>query len=123
MRDDEVPAHHIGADHYGKTISDYLDKCEVTAVTVDLYVKTQSFSGKLRVWNLQLNSQPRTRLGLEYAGYPDPLDLLTEVESFAVKLEPGDMVFLNGAHIHAVEQTNDEERIIANFFMGFLNNS
>lgn len=202
-RGDEVPADRIGADHYGKATSLYLDECAAAApkvealfagtvnpvaalkdkigrilrrkgelafraaghdgrvaaevramrftghgeqfalephddraqlrhpdqagfeiqrvtypVAVNHYVRVPRTGGGLRVWNIRPDDECRKRLGLEFTGYPYPTDSLLGVESFVVHFRPGDCVFLSGAHVHAVEQTNGEERIILSFFMG-----
>jgi len=87
-------------------------------VAVNHYLRVPQNGGGLRVWNFRPDDEFRRLLGLGFTGYPYPVEMLQGVESFVVHFKPGDCVFLSGAHIHAVEQTNGEERIILSFFMG-----
>lgn len=59
--------------------------------------------GRLVVWNVIPDLAGRTRLGLELAGSPYPIEVTAGHESLWLEVRPGDIYVFNGGHVHGVE--------------------
>jgi len=73
--------------------------------------------GELRIWNLLPYESFRTSLGLGDTGYPYPLEQIEGIEQLSVKLEAGDLYFLNASFLHGVSSVHGGQRLTAGRFM------
>lgn len=94
-----------------------------TVIAHNLCVDATGFGGELTVWNIQPNDECRKHFGVLDTGYPYPPIFLRGVEKFEVKLNAGDMYFMNGCYIHGVKNVINGNRITAGRFMGFIGNN
>lgn len=74
--------------------------------------------GDLIIWNYEPDFELKVSLGVENSGYPYPLSLLREKEFVELKINAGDLYFINANLIHAVKEVAGSERISAGRFMG-----
>lgn len=72
---------------------------------------------ELMVWNIKPDLAMRQGLGVETTGYPYPLDVLAPYESVSVKLNAGDMYFLNASYVHGVSNSKGNSRISSGRFL------
>lgn len=72
---------------------------------------------ELVVWNLRPDLALRRTLGLEKTGYPYPLDLVNGHECLSVRLNPGDLYFLNASYVHGVRNSAANARITSGRFL------
>jgi hypothetical protein len=72
---------------------------------------------ELVVWNLKPSLEFRKELGVEKTGYPYPLNLLKAYKKISVKLNAGDLYFLNASYIHGVESSSENFRISSGRFI------
>lgn len=76
--------------------------------------------GRLVVWNVIPDLASRTRLGLELAGSPYPIEVTDGHESLWLDIRPGDIYVFNGSHVHGVEASApDAKRTTMAWNMGF----
>jgi len=76
--------------------------------------------GELVIWNYEPSTDLKRALGVEFSGYPYPMELLSDSESIVIEINPGDIYFINANLIHAVKEVKGNERISAGRFMGFV---
>ncbi|MBW7981941.1 L-isoleucine 3(1)-dioxygenase [Enterobacillus tribolii] len=76
--------------------------------------------GELRVWNFIPDGHCRAALGVTQTGYPYPPELLGDMESFSVRLNSGDVYFMNACHLHGVHSVSAGARLTAGRFIGKL---
>lgn len=97
------------------------DAMTVTAFNVCL--EAAQGGGELKMWNLDPDEPCRARFGVTDTGYPYPPHLLQGVESLSVRLNAGDIYFMNACHLHGVSSVSQGSRLTAGRFIGRLNNS
>ncbi|WP_340617314.1 L-isoleucine 3(1)-dioxygenase [Xenorhabdus entomophaga] len=90
----------------------------VTAYNVCLEAATGG--GELQIWNLSPDDECRKRLGVTDTGYPYPPEMLTNIERLSVKLNVGDIYFMNACYLHGVSSVNQGHRLTAGRFIGKL---
>lgn len=93
---------------------------DVKRVVASNLCVSNNIGGELMIWNYEPTMELKRSLGVEYSGYPYPLELLSESESITVDINPGDIYFINANLIHAVKELRGSERISAGRFMGFV---
>lgn len=90
-------------------------------VAVNAYHSTSERGGGLRVWNMSPDEATRRRLGILESGHPYPAAGLSGVPFIDIAIETGDVLFLNGSLIHAVEKSDGPTpRIVVNGFIGLV---
>lgn len=90
-------------------------------VAVNAYHSTSEQGGGLRVWNMSPDEATRRRLGILHSGHPYPAAGLSGVPFIDIAIETGDVFFLNGTLIHAVEKSDGATpRIVVNGFIGLV---
>ena len=85
---------------------------------VNVYIDIPKIGGWLGLSNCRFCSECRTKLGIEFTGYPYPKETLVGLESTLIKVRPGDIVLLDGRFPHWVENTFGQDRSLLNFFFG-----
>ncbi|MCM3924225.1 hypothetical protein ND748_21460 [Frankia sp. AiPs1] len=76
----------------------------VVAVNICL---ENDLAGRLVYWNIQPDTESKSRLGLTVTGSPYPLAALDGHEAKLLDVNAGDIYVFNGAHVHAVEPNAD----------------
>ncbi|RMU00216.1 hypothetical protein ALP35_04515, partial [Pseudomonas savastanoi pv. glycinea] len=76
-----------------------------------------------KVWNLEPDESLRNDLGVSDTGYPYPLEMLESVSCISVKLNPGDVYFLNANNLHGVTSMVNGQRLTAGRFLGATSGS
>ncbi|CDH04808.1 2OG-Fe(II)-dependent halogenase WelO5 family protein [Xenorhabdus bovienii] len=89
-------------------------------VSFNACVEAAKGGGMLKVWNYKPNENTRRRLGVEGKGYPYPLELLENIEALEVKLNQGDVYFLNASYLHGVTSVSEGKRFSAGRFIGHI---
>ncbi|MBC3214349.1 hypothetical protein KGP17_17250 [Serratia sp. JSRIV001] len=92
-------------------------------MAMNFYADMPSEGGQLKVWNIAPDNDSRIKLGLEYSGFPYPVELLHEHAHLTIDLEAGDLVLLNGNLVHAVlggSGISARQRLLITCFMGQL---
>jgi L-isoleucine 31-dioxygenase len=80
---------------------------------------SNSKGGELLIWDADPDLETKIKLGVENSGYPYPLELLEDTDCISIKINPGDLYFINANLIHAVKEIQGNERITLGRFMGF----
>ena len=78
--------------------------------------------GELIVWNVKPDAELRREFGVEKTGYPYPIEFVDQFEKISVKLNTGDMYFLNASYIHGVTSSAHYERITSGRFLSKVDN-
>lgn len=94
-----------------------------TVLAYNACVDASGEGGNLSVWDLEPDGECRIAFGVEETGYPYPPDRLIGVRRFSVRLEPGDVYFLNASFLHGVENVRGGRRITAGRFIGLTDSS
>ncbi|MCP9270284.1 hypothetical protein M5U04_19955 [Xenorhabdus sp. XENO-1] len=101
-----------------------MDNFEIgSAETVTAYnvcLEAAKGGGELKIWNLSPDDKCRERLGVTDTGYPYPPEMLTNIEHLSVKMNVGDIYFMNACHLHGVSSVNQGHRLTAGRFIGKL---
>lgn len=79
--------------------------------------------GELTIWNIQPDNLCREKLGVVNTGYPYQLELINHIEKISVRLNPGDIYFMNGGYLHGVNSIIQGSRITGGRFIGKLPNN
>lgn len=79
---------------------------------------SNSGGGDLLIWNLDPSLELKMKLGVEDTGYPYPLGILKSIKCCRIRINPGDIYFINANLIHAVEEINSSSRITLGRFVG-----
>lgn len=74
------------------------------------------------VWNIKPDEILREELNVESTGYPYPLDYVDTFDKISVKLNEGDLYFLNASHVHGVKNSSHYKRITSGRFISKINN-
>jgi len=77
--------------------------------------------GELIIWNCINDDLEREKLGIAKTGYPYPVEYLYPFEKLVVKIEKGDLYFVNSSLVHAVNQQTNGNRITLSFLLGKIN--
>ncbi|MBD2786222.1 hypothetical protein ID858_15400 [Xenorhabdus sp. DI] len=103
-----------------------MDNFEIgSAKTVTAYnvcLETAKDGGELKIWNLSPDDNCRNILGVTNTGYPYPPETLTNIEHLSIKLNVGDIYFMNACHLHGVSSVSQGHRLTAGRFIGKLSN-
>jgi len=91
-------------------------------ISFNAVVEAAKGGGFLKVWNYKPDAAARSYLGLEETGYPYPIELFTNSESVEVRLQQGDIYFLNASFLHGVTSVSAGRRFSAGRFIGVINN-
>ena len=92
-------------------------------IAYNLCVEAIGSGGELTVWNLQPDNKFRMSLDIIDTGYPYPLEYTQGIEKIQIKLNAGDIYFMNGCCIHGVQNVIDGSRITAGRFMANVSNN
>ncbi|MFP1816176.1 hypothetical protein ACLEC2_10280 [Lonsdalea quercina] len=76
--------------------------------------------GELTVWNLEPDEACRYSFGVEKTGYPYPPQYLGNIETLSVRLNPGDIYFLNAGFLHGVQTVKNGQRLTAGRFISSI---
>jgi hypothetical protein len=76
--------------------------------------------GELVVWNFKPDDECREKLGVCRTGYPYPLEGLQGIEHLTLRLNQGDLYFINACHLHGVQTVSRGQRLTAGRFIGKL---
>lgn len=87
-------------------------------IAFNVCIEATGSGGDLTVWNLEPDEACRQTFGVEQTGYPYPPQHLQGVESFSVRLNPGDVYFLNAGLLHGVQTVRQGQRLTAGRFIG-----
>ena len=93
-------------------------------MAVNFYPAIEKGAGKLKIWNIIPDQNTKENLGLQYSGYPYPIDSIQYFDSMVLEINPGDLILLNGNLVHAVlggEDFKPKSRILITCFMGERN--
>lgn len=105
----------------------YKDDFEIKNVDIVLAynacLERSGLGGELKVWNLEPDESLRNDLGVSDTGYPYPLEMLESVSCISVKLNPGDVYFLNANNLHGVTSMVNGQRLTAGRFLGATSGS
>jgi hypothetical protein len=74
--------------------------------------------GDLLLWELCPDDSLRSALGVLGSGYPYPAALLRDIPSVRVRLERGDVAFIDASRVHAVDALRRGSRISLGRFLG-----
>jgi hypothetical protein len=105
--------------HFAKKDGFEIKNAEVV-VAFNACLECSGSGGELKVWNLEPDSAFRADLGVTETGYPYPPELLDEVECISVKINPGDIYFLNANNLHGVTSMNEGQRLTAGRFIAAI---
>ncbi|TKI06520.1 2OG-Fe(II)-dependent halogenase WelO5 family protein [Martelella alba] len=83
-------------------------------------IQASGEGGELCVWNLEPDESCRRSFGVEKTGYPYPPQHLSGIESFSVRLNPGDVYFLNAGFLHGVQTVRNGQRLTAGRFISAI---
>jgi len=89
-----------------------------TVLAYNSCVDASGDGGNLSIWDLEPDDECRKAFDVVETGYPYPPDRLTGVRRLSVRLEPGDVYFLNASFLHGVENVRGGRRITAGRFIG-----
>ena len=89
-------------------------------VAFNVYPAVAHLGGELEVYNIAPDQRARTRLGIEWTGYPYPVELLAPFDKLVIKPDPGDLLILSGRFVHGVRGIEGGVRILLNHFGGFI---
>jgi len=92
-------------------------------VAQNLCMEASGKGGELVIWNIQPDDECRDRFNVQDTGYPYPPDSLKDIESVSVKLNPGDIYFMNACCVHGVSSVSNGSRLTAGRFIGALPNN
>ncbi|CCW29011.1 L-isoleucine 3(1)-dioxygenase [Xenorhabdus nematophila] len=91
-----------------------------TVIAYNVCLEAAQGGGELKIWNLSPDDECREQLGVTNTGYPYPPELLSDIEHLSVKLNVGDIYFMNACHLHGVSSVNQGHRLTAGRFIGKL---
>jgi hypothetical protein len=95
-----------------------------TVVGVNLCIRSSNVGGDLFVWNVKPDNQDRASLGIEHTGYPYPRRFVENKDFIRVSPSQGDLYFVNGCLLHAVEQQQSgSARMTLSFICGLINDT
>ena len=109
---------HEDLSQLGVAKKDNYEICTINRVIASNLCIANNLKGRLIIWNIKPEKQVKINLGIEYKGYPYPLSMLEGFQKLSVKINSGDLYFINANLIHAVEEINTGERITMGRFMG-----
>lgn len=92
-----------------------------TVTAYNVCLDAAGAGGELRVWNFAPDERCRAALGVSRTGYPYPPALLGGLESFSVRLNAGDVYFMNACLLHGVHSVSQGSRLTAGRFIGKVN--
>ena len=79
--------------------------------------------GEFLIWDYEPTEETKKKLNVENSGYPYPLELLRNKKQLSVKINTGDLYFINANLVHAVKEVKNSERITLGRFMGLNANN
>ncbi len=83
-------------------------------------IQASGEGGELTVWNLEPDEACRHSFNVEKTGYPYPPQHLGDVEYFSLRLNPGDIYFLNAGFLHGVQTVRNGQRLTAGRFISSI---
>lgn len=99
---------------------DDFEICKVPLVVAqNLCIEATGKGGELSIWNIQPDNNTRTYFGVEETGYPYPPQYIKHIDRIEVRLNPGDIYFMNACCIHGVRSVINGNRLTAGRFLGF----
>jgi hypothetical protein len=98
-------------------------KAAKSVTSFNVCLEASAAGGELMIWNFIPDDECREKLGVTKTGYPYQPDKLDGIESVAVRLNQGDVYFMNASHLHGVKSTLAGSRLTAGRFIGKISDT
>lgn len=86
-------------------------------IAANFCIADDESGSELVLWNLKPDQAVRRSHGIEDTGYPYPLDFMNGFDSLRVKVNAGDLYFMNASFVHGVENGATNFRITSGRFI------
>lgn len=90
-------------------------------IACNLCISTD-IGSELVIWDLKPDDKIRKELNISKTGYPYPLEYVNNFKKKSIKLNPGDLYFLNASYVHGVTNSKNSDRITSGRFITHINN-
>lgn len=105
-------------------VKDKFEICNASVVVAqNLCIEAPENGGELIVWNIQPDDDCRRNFDVFETGYPYNPEYIKHVDQIEIKLNAGDMYFMNGCCLHGVKNVIDGGRITAGRFIGCISDN
>lgn len=94
-----------------------------TITSFNVCLEGSADGGDLMIWNFAPDAECRDSFGVTKTGYPYHPDTLQGVDSLAVRLNQGDVYFMNACKLHGVKSVTAGKRLTAGRFIGKLSDN
>jgi len=95
----------------------------LNVIAQNLCLESTGDGGELVIWNIQPDDKCRRIFDVLETGYPYAPESIKHIESFEVKLNPGDIYFMNACCLHGVKNVKNGNRLTAGRFIGHIPNN
>lgn len=124
-------------DNGSMSLMPHEDKAQLTCAAADHYeihrapiviaqnlcIEGTEHGGELVIWNIQPDDACRRQFDVVKTGYPYPPESLEDIECLEIKLNPGDIYFMNASCLHGVKNVINGSRLTAGRFIGHIPNN
>jgi hypothetical protein len=115
---------HEDAAQLAYAAKDNFEICKTSIIVAqNLCIEATGKGGELTIWNIQPDDDCRRSFDVLETGYPYPPKYIRYVDKVEVKLNAGDMYFMNGCFLHGVNNVINGTRITAGRFIGHVPNN